>query len=130
MKCKTFLLLVLISSTFASFPYPQVWVSFQMVLDNIKLCLSEDRPSANITSPGPIPINLEISELVISRGLDGVFHIEPPGDLTVKYICSCHVKFVVLMMANVKITFCRMWCMLSGRLLPSSQRNLLLPSSG
>ncbi|XP_033611265.1 UHRF1-binding protein 1-like isoform X3 [Cryptotermes secundus] len=54
-------------------PFPM-----QMVLDNVKLCLSEDRPSANITSPGPIPINLEVSELVISRGLDGVFHIEPP----------------------------------------------------
>jgi hypothetical protein len=75
-----------------------------MVLDNIRLCLSEDRPSANITSPGPIPINLEVSELVISRGLDGVFHIEPPGDLNVKYICSYHVRFDILMIVNMKIT--------------------------
>jgi hypothetical protein len=74
-----------------------------MVLDNIKLCLSEDRPSANITSPGPIPVNLEVSELVVSRGLDGVFHIEPPGDLTIKYICSYHVRFDILMMASMKI---------------------------
>jgi len=54
---------------------------FQMRLDNIKLCLNEDRPSGNITSPGPVPINLEVSELIISRGPDGIFHIEPPGDL-------------------------------------------------
>jgi hypothetical protein len=54
---------------------------FQMRLDNIKLCLNEDRPSGNITSPGPVPINLEVSELIISRGSDGIFHIEPPGDL-------------------------------------------------
>lgn len=52
-----------------------------MRLDNIKLSLNEDRPSANITSPGPVPVNLEVSELIISRGPDGIFHIEPPGDL-------------------------------------------------
>jgi hypothetical protein len=104
MKCKLLLLLVLIFSTFSSFPYPQVCVSFQMVLDNIKLCLCEDRPSANITSPGPIPINLEVSELVVIRGLDGVFHIEPPGDLTIKYICSYNVRFDIPMMASMKIT--------------------------
>lgn len=54
-------------------PFPM-----QMRLDNIRLCLNEDRPSANITSPGPVPINLEVSELIISRGPDGIFHIEPP----------------------------------------------------
>lgn len=59
---------------------------FQMRLDNIKLCLNEDRPSGNITSPGPVPINLEVSELIISRGPDGIFHIEPPGDLYVNSI--------------------------------------------
>jgi hypothetical protein len=58
-----------------------IHVSFQVRLNNIKLCLNEDRPSANITSPGPVPVNLEVSELIISRGPDGIFHIEPPGDL-------------------------------------------------
>ncbi|PSN57246.1 hypothetical protein C0J52_02546 [Blattella germanica] len=52
--------------------------SASMVIENIKICLNEDRPSANITSPGPIPINLQISQLNINRGLDGIFHIEPP----------------------------------------------------
>lgn len=59
---------------------------FQMRLDNIQLCLNEDRPSGNITSPGPVPINLEVSELIISRGPDGIFHIEPPGDLYINSI--------------------------------------------
>jgi len=62
----------------------QVHVSFQMMLDNIKLCLNEDRPSTNITSPGPIPVTLEVSELIISRGSDGIFHIESPGDLAIE----------------------------------------------
>jgi hypothetical protein len=103
MKYKLLLLLVLISSTFYHF-LSHEFVSFQVVLDNIKLCLNEDRPSANITSPGPVPINLEVSELIISRGLDGIFHIEPPGDLTIKYIYFYHVRFNILMMVNMKIT--------------------------
>ena len=50
-----------------------------MVIENIRICLNEDRPSANITSPGPIPVNLEVSQLNICRGSDGIFHIESPG---------------------------------------------------
>jgi hypothetical protein len=76
-----------------------------VVLDNFRLCLNEDRPSANITSPGPIPKHLEVAELIINRGLDGVFHIKPPGDLTVNCICSYHVRFDFLMMADMKTIF-------------------------
>jgi hypothetical protein len=68
---------------FLSFPLLLFHVSFQMKLDNIRLRLNEDRPSTNITSPGPVPVNLEVSELIISRGPDGIFHIEPPGDLII-----------------------------------------------
>ncbi|XP_025835028.1 UHRF1-binding protein 1-like [Agrilus planipennis] len=46
-------------------------------LKNIALHLNEDRPPTNITSPGPIPIDLNITELFIKRNEDGVFHIEP-----------------------------------------------------
>jgi hypothetical protein len=67
-----------------------------MRLDNIRHCLNEDRPSANITSPGPVPINLEVSELIISRGPDGIFHIEPPGDLYLIY------TFLYLILANME----------------------------
>lgn len=65
-----------------------------MVLDNIKLCLNEDRPSSNITSPGPVPINLEVSELIVNRGSDGVFHIEPPGNLIIEKSYSWLVHLI------------------------------------
>ena len=77
------LLLLIIFNLYNVFIISSTAVSylFQMRLNNIKLCLNEDRPSGNITSPGPVPKNLEVSELIISRGPDGIFHIEPPGDL-------------------------------------------------
>lgn len=43
----------------------------------MQLHLNEDRPPANITSPGPVPINMEIVRMFITRGEDGVFHIIP-----------------------------------------------------
>ncbi|XP_046432268.1 UHRF1-binding protein 1-like isoform X2 [Neodiprion fabricii] len=52
-------------------------ISMQIYLENISLHLNEDRPPNNITSPGPIPIDLDISRLRISRDSSGVFHIEP-----------------------------------------------------
>ncbi|XP_015598696.1 UHRF1-binding protein 1-like isoform X2 [Cephus cinctus] len=52
-------------------------IPMQIFLENISLRLNEDRPPNNITSPGPIPIDLNISKLRISRDSNGVFHIEP-----------------------------------------------------
>lgn len=52
---------------------------FQIHLENISLRLNEDRPPNNITSPGPIPIDLNISKLRVARDASGVFHIEPVG---------------------------------------------------
>lgn len=52
-------------------------IPMQIYLENIALHLNEDRPPNNITSPGPIPIDLDISRLRISRDIGGVFHIEP-----------------------------------------------------
>ncbi|XP_012273649.1 UHRF1-binding protein 1 [Orussus abietinus] len=52
-------------------------IPMQIYLENISLRLNEDRPPNNITSPGPIPIDLSISRLRISRDVGGVFHIEP-----------------------------------------------------
>lgn len=49
---------------------------FQITLENLKLHLNEDRPPVNITSPGPVPIDLQISQLYITRTEDGVFHIQ------------------------------------------------------
>ncbi|XP_024881822.1 UHRF1-binding protein 1-like isoform X1 [Temnothorax curvispinosus] len=52
-------------------------IPMQIHLENISLRLNEDRPPNNITSPGPIPIDLNISKLRIARDMSGVFHIEP-----------------------------------------------------
>lgn len=52
-------------------------IPMQISLDNVKLHLNEDRPPVNITSPGPIPLDLNISQMYITRGEDGIFHILP-----------------------------------------------------
>ncbi|XP_053985581.1 bridge-like lipid transfer protein family member 3B isoform X2 [Hylaeus volcanicus] len=52
-------------------------IPMQIYLESISLRLNEDRPPNNITSPGPIPIDLNISKLRIVRDTNGVFHVEP-----------------------------------------------------
>ncbi|XP_059172089.1 bridge-like lipid transfer protein family member 3B isoform X2 [Physella acuta] len=51
--------------------------AFPMSLDirNLLLILEEDRPPANVTSPGSIPTNLHIQQMSIERGKDGIFYI-------------------------------------------------------
>lgn len=50
----------------------------EILLMNLKVHLMEDRPPVNITSPGPVPINLEIGKMHIKRNENGVFEIQPP----------------------------------------------------
>lgn len=50
----------------------------EITLENIRLHLTEERTPANITSPGPTPIDVSVRQLHVCRGLDGVFHVEPP----------------------------------------------------
>uniref|UniRef100_A0A2C9JX98 Uncharacterized protein n=1 Tax=Biomphalaria glabrata TaxID=6526 RepID=A0A2C9JX98_BIOGL len=42
---------------------------------DLLLVLEEDRPPANVTSPGSLPVNLHIKQLSIERGKDGIFYI-------------------------------------------------------
>lgn len=37
----------------------------------------EDRPPVNITSPGPVPINLQIGKMRIVRDESGTFQLQP-----------------------------------------------------
>lgn len=46
-------------------------------LENIKIHIIEDRPPVNITSPGPIPMNVEIGRMKVVRDVSGVFLIQP-----------------------------------------------------
>lgn len=48
-----------------------------MTLENLKLKIIEDRPPVNITSPGPVPVNLQIGKMQIKRDDGGVFQIQP-----------------------------------------------------
>lgn len=49
----------------------------EVLLENLKLTLIEDRPPVNITSPGAIPIKLEIGRMCIKRNEMGIFEIQP-----------------------------------------------------
>lgn len=49
-----------------------------ILLSDVKVRLIEDRPSVNITSPGPVPIELKIGKMHINRNESGVFEIQPP----------------------------------------------------
>lgn len=53
-----------------------------LFLNNLKMTLIEDRPPVNITSPGAVPINLQIGQMHIKRNEMGIFEIQPLADLT------------------------------------------------
>ncbi|EDW54313.1 GM18514 [Drosophila sechellia] len=46
-------------------------------LENVRINLLEDRPPVNITSPGPIPINLCIGRMRLERDQSGLLNIQP-----------------------------------------------------
>lgn len=49
----------------------------EIMLENLKITLIEDRPPINITSPGSVPINLQIGNMHITRNEMGIFEIQP-----------------------------------------------------
>lgn len=49
----------------------------EALLENISIHIIEDRPPVNITSPGPVPINLAIGKMRCTRDETGVFNIQP-----------------------------------------------------
>lgn len=49
----------------------------EILFRNVRLNLVEDRPPVNITSPGPVPMNVAIGELKVMRDSSGVFHLQP-----------------------------------------------------
>lgn len=59
----------------------------EVLLENLKITLIEDRPPVNITSPGAIPINLQIGRMCIKRNEMGIFEIQP-NDLDTNAISS------------------------------------------
>ncbi|XP_055295755.1 bridge-like lipid transfer protein family member 3B isoform X2 [Sitodiplosis mosellana] len=49
----------------------------EILLENLKITLIEDRPPVNITSPGSVPINLQIGHMRVKRNEMGIFEIQP-----------------------------------------------------
>lgn len=60
----------------------------EILLENLKLTLIEDRPPVNITSPGAVPINLQIGRMCIKRNELGVFEIQPEDLVNNAISCS------------------------------------------
>ncbi|XP_037957777.1 UHRF1-binding protein 1-like isoform X2 [Teleopsis dalmanni] len=61
-----------------------------ILLENVKVNLIDDRPPVNITSPGPTPINLSIGRMHLKRDKNGVLNIQPidinlPGTTAANY---------------------------------------------
>lgn len=52
-------------------------IPMEVMLENVKINLIEDRPPVNITSPGTLPINLAIGRMFITRDDAGVFYLQP-----------------------------------------------------
>lgn len=49
----------------------------EVMVENVKINLIEDRPPVNITSPGTLPVNLTIGRMFITRDEAGVFCLQP-----------------------------------------------------
>lgn len=52
-------------------------IPMEIDLENVKIHLNEDRPPVNITSPGPVPVDLSIGQMRITRDAAGIFYIQP-----------------------------------------------------
>ncbi|XP_055635192.1 bridge-like lipid transfer protein family member 3B [Toxorhynchites rutilus septentrionalis] len=52
-------------------------IPMEVMLENVKINLIEDRPPVNITSPGSLPVNLAIGRMFITRDAAGVFYLQP-----------------------------------------------------
>lgn len=50
----------------------------QVLIENLKLHLIEDRPTRSISSPPPQPLDLNLSTIKLSRDSSGVVHLGPP----------------------------------------------------
>uniref|UniRef100_A0A1B0GCL5 Uncharacterized protein n=1 Tax=Glossina morsitans morsitans TaxID=37546 RepID=A0A1B0GCL5_GLOMM len=58
-------------------PWDELQVCRLITLENVRINLIEDRPPVNITSPGPVPLNLAIGRMHVKRDKNGILHIQP-----------------------------------------------------
>ncbi|CAH2240145.1 jg6398 [Pararge aegeria aegeria] len=50
----------------------------EVLIENVKLHLVEDRPTRSISSPPPQPLDLDLTTLRLTRDTTGVIHLGPP----------------------------------------------------
>ncbi|XP_052744616.1 UHRF1-binding protein 1-like isoform X3 [Bicyclus anynana] len=50
----------------------------EVLIENVKLHLVEDRPTRSISSPPPQPLDLDLTTLRLTRDTSGVIHLGPP----------------------------------------------------
>lgn len=55
-------------------------IPMEVMVENVRINLIEDRPPVNITSPGSLPVNLAIGRMFIARDAAGVFYLQPQGE--------------------------------------------------
>lgn len=52
-------------------------INLQVLIENVKLRLIEDRPTRSISSPPPQPLDLDLTSLRLNRDTSGVVHLGP-----------------------------------------------------
>lgn len=79
-------------------------IPLQITLNNVQLHMIEDRPPVNITSPGPIPLDLNVTHMFITREEDGVFNIIPNKPIShSESIVSTSEQEIILRQQNIQL---------------------------
>ena len=54
-----------------------------MIVNTVYVCvLQDDKPPTHMTSPGVVPVELRIVEMLMRRTQDGIYHITGKGHTT------------------------------------------------
>ncbi|XP_058814862.1 bridge-like lipid transfer protein family member 3B isoform X3 [Topomyia yanbarensis] len=116
-------------------------IPMEVMVENVKINLIEDRPPVNITSPGTLPINLAIGRMFITRDATGVFYLQPieknedksggpqPHSMTVKKERDREVLSLQLVMQQLRLDNDNLRKMLNSSKLKARQDNELLRSN-
>ncbi|KAI4463583.1 hypothetical protein MML48_4g00014004 [Holotrichia oblita] len=79
-------------------------IPLQVTLNNVQLHMIEDRPPVNITSPGPIPLDLNITHMFITREENGIFNVIPNKPMShSESIISASEQEVLLKQQNTQL---------------------------
>jgi len=69
----------------------------------VRINLLEDRPPVNITSPGPVPINLCIGRMHLERDKNGLLQIQPIGKYFTIHKLIWKISKILLLLLQIPI---------------------------